>query len=407
MKKFRSLLIISILVFSLVGCGLQRPIANGKTILHLALREGAYSEAVKSGLEEFERRNNVTCIVTEYSEADLRETIADSTKSREEGSVDLCMVDGSWMAEFAAGGVLANLSDYGYSLDSDIIPATTDVCYYNGDVYLAPYYGNVTVLMYNKQILASSGYEPEDIKSLEDVLAICRYAKNTGHEGFLYRGDSYNNLVVDFLPILLSYGGWVVDEDNHPIVEDDNFYYATLFYKDLIATGTTASKNEVIEMLSTGKAAMAIGWPGWYVSADQWTVGFMALSGRANPSSAAYNSNVYGIWTLGVADSSLHKEEAVALLEYLMNPDVQMDSVEAGGVPCRYSVLTNQEVLRFHPEYEEICNALESGQYRPIMMEWNAFSDILGKYLEAIINEELTPQKGLMAAEDELQELMK
>ena len=63
--------------------------------------------------------------------------------------------------------------------------------------------------------------------------------------------------------------------------------------------------------------------------------------------------------------------------------------------------------MRFHPEYEEICNALESGQYRPIMMEWNAFSDILGRYLEAIINEELTPQKGLMAAEDELQELMK
>jgi ABC-type glycerol-3-phosphate transport system substrate-binding protein len=160
-------------------------------------------------------------------------------------------------------------------------------------------------------------------------------------------------------------------------------------------------------MLSTGKAAMAIGWPGWYVSADQWTVGFMALSGRANPSSAAYNSNVYGIWTLGVADSSMHKEEAVALLQYLMDPEVQLDSVEAGGVPCRYSVLTNQEVLRFHPEYEEICNALESGQYRPIMTEWNDFLEILGRYLEAIMKDEVTPQKGLMAAEDELQELMK
>ena len=89
-----------------------------------------------------------------------------------------------------------------------------------------------------------------------------------------------------------------------------------------------------------------------------------------------------------------------------MDPDVQKLSVESKGVPCRYSVLTDKEVLRFHPEFEEICNALESGQYRPIMTEWNEFSDILGKHMRMILQEEISPQKGLMAAEDELQELM-
>ena len=33
------------------------------------------------------------------------------------------------------------------------------------DIYLAPYYGNVTVMMYNKQLLADAGYAPEDIDS--------------------------------------------------------------------------------------------------------------------------------------------------------------------------------------------------------------------------------------------------
>lgn len=406
MKKFRMTLIIISLVVSLAGCALERPVVNGNTVLNLALREGAYSEAVKSCLKDFERKYNITCNVEEYSEADLRKAITDSNNIREEGSVDLCMVDGSWMAEFVESDLLTNLSDYGYSLDSDIIPATTDICYYDGDVYLAPYYGNVTVLMYNKQILATGGFSEEDLYTLDGMLKVCEYAKSIGKEGFLYRGDTNGNLVVDFLPILLSHGGWVVNEDQRPIVEDENFYNAMLYYKELVGTGAAMTKNEIIGALSTGEAAMAIGWPGWYVASDDWTVGFMALSGHANAVSPAYNSNLYGIWTLGVARTSTHKDEAVELLEYLMDPDVQKQSVEAKGVPCRYSVLTDKEVLRFHPEFEEICNALESGQYRPIMTEWNEFSDILGKHMRMILQEEISPQKGLMAAEDELQELM-
>ena len=67
-------------------------------------------------------------------------------------------VNGPWMAEFTENGVLANLSEMGYSFDDDIIPATTTICKVGEDIYLAPYYGNVTVMMYNKQLLADAGY---------------------------------------------------------------------------------------------------------------------------------------------------------------------------------------------------------------------------------------------------------
>ena len=93
-----------------------------------------------------------------------------------------------------------------------MIPATTTICYVGDDLYLAPYYGNVTVLLYNKANVEAAGYTGDTILSLEDMLAICEKAKADGKLGFIYRGDSQNNLVVDFLPILLSYGGWVIDE---------------------------------------------------------------------------------------------------------------------------------------------------------------------------------------------------
>lgn len=81
--------------------------------------------------------------VLELGEDTLHQNVANDT----EGKYDLCMVDGSWMAEYTAKGLLANLSQFGYELDEDIIPATKTICYKDDNVYLAPYYGNVTVLL--------------------------------------------------------------------------------------------------------------------------------------------------------------------------------------------------------------------------------------------------------------------
>ena len=402
MKKFRVSLIITCLFISLVGCAGS---STGKTVLNLALREGVYSEVVKSCLAEFEKENNVLCHVQEYSEAELRETIYNSKKN--EGTVDLCMVDGSWMAQFCEDGVLTNLSDYGYSMDSDIIAATTDIAYYNGDIYLAPYYGNVTVLMYNKRVLQENGYEVQDIRSLTDIYDICKSVRENGKNGFLYRGDTNNNLVVDFLPILLSYGVWVVDEENQPILDDPFFASAVSYYNDLIATGEALPRDDLMQQLVEGKAAMAIGWPGWYANIDSEDVGFCALSGRAFEGAAAYNSNVYGIWTLGVSATSQHQKESVDLLKYLMDQDVQRESVAHGGVPCRYSVLLDSNVVREYPEYASICDALETGQYRPITPKWNDFSEIFGAHLRQILDGDVGVESGLEAAQAELVDLMR
>ena len=82
-----------------------------------------------------------------------------------------------------------------------------------------------------------------------------------------------------------------------------------------------------------------------------------------------------------------------------------LNSVEAGGVPCRYSCLLNEDVLAEHPHYEEICNALEAGQYRPIMSNWNEFSEVLGGYMREIMEGTYDVPTGLAAAQEELMNL--
>jgi len=378
---------------------------DGLPELTLALRSGIYSDVIRECLPAFEEENAVRCNVLELSEDDLHSLVTNDSDNTE-GSYDLCMVDGSWMAEYTDRKVLADLGGLGYELDDDIIPATTQICYHEGKTYLTPYYGNVTVLLYNRFLLKMAGYEPSDLVSMEDILTICKSSESIGNLGFMYRGDSNNNYVVDFLPVLLSFGGWLVDEENKPTVDTPEFKRAMNFYIELINTGKAETRDKLVMAIANNAATMAIGWPGWYTPAKKSAADYCAIAGKENMESRAYNANVYGIWALGIPNNSTNKELAVKLLEHLMDREVQRSTIPSGGVPCRYSSLKDEEVLKDYPQYREVCNALENGIYRPIMVEWPEFYGILGQEMDYMINGQKSVDEGLMAAQERLEDLL-
>ena len=398
------------LIFLLSSCTKkeERPkliVDENTKYITIALRAGIYSDVIEYCLPEFEIANNVKCNVEKLSEDGLHKKVASASEKGAE-AIELCMVDGSWMAECAAKGSLMELSQLGYQLDDDIIPATTKISYYNDKLYLAPYYGNVTVLLYNKMLLKFTGFNTEKIKSLEDIYTICLKAKKSRNLGFMYRGDTNNNVVVDFLPILLSFDGWVVDKNNKPTVNTKEFNDALTFYMKLIATGKADSKDNLTMAIANGAAAMGIGWPGWYTPNKKSAADYIALNGKAYSISPNRNANVYGVWTLGIPASSREPEISAALLKFLMDKEMQKRTVMLGGVPCRYSSLKDPEILQKFPQYNAVCSALEGGIYRPIMTEWTDFYTILGDEMKKIISKEESVDDGLKKAQARLEQML-
>ena len=391
------------MILSLCGCGSGN---TKKDKLTIAVRSGIYAEVIKKCIPGFEEETGITCEIVEFSEEELRENLLNDSVNKN-GIYDLCMIDGSWVAEFMAGGILTDLSEKGYSFDDDIIPATTSICISNDDIYLVPYYGNVTVLMYNKNVASELGYEESDIDSLDDIVKYSLLAQENGYGGFACREDSENNTVVDFLPILRSFGGWVVDEDNKPTVNSEEFRKALELYLFLIENGKTASKEEIIDGIENGDISVAIGWPGWCDPGVNVNTEYISIPGKVSDDSVIYNSNIYGIWDLGIPANCTDKDSALLLLEYLMDPDVQRQTVPYGGIPCRYSILNDPEMLSLNPHLEEICEALDNGIYRPVIKEWPVFYAILGEKMKKIIDGELSLDEGLLLAQTELEVLMK
>lgn len=420
MKKALSLILALAMALSLAACGggktetpsdSNTPADNTSaepTKLSLILRGGTYADVIKECLPAFEAEHNVVCEVQELSEGDLYSGIA-LDAINDKGSYDLCMVDGSWMAEFTENGVLANLSEMGYSFDDDIIPATTTICKVGEDIYLAPYYGNVTVMMYNKQLLADAGYAPEDIDSFADLMDIAQKTKaaDSNKNGFLIRGGSADNILSDFLPHLVVHGGWVVDENNNPTVDTPEFKAAMQEYLDLYALGSTLDKDNIVASVTSGETALAQIWPGWYTPTADGPANYTTIPTKLTDDSAPVDAvALQGVWCIGIPDNAPHKDLALELLEYVMSPEVQLASIENNGVPCRYSCLTDSTVLETYPHLQTVCGALETGVYRPVIEEWTEFTNILGTEMDNIIQGTKTMDEALAYAQEQLEQLM-
>ena len=418
MKKALSLILALAMALSLAACGgskTETPADNGgstadntsaePTQMTLILRGGTYAEALKASLPDFEAEHNVKIDVQELSFDDLHTGIAlDAVNPT--GAYDLCMVDGSWMAEFTENNVLANLSEMGYSFDDDIIPATTTICKVDDNIYLAPFFGNVTVMLYNKQLIADAGYTPEDITTFEDLKVIAQKTKDAGKTGFLIRGGSADNIVSDFIPHLLVHGGWVIDENNQPTVDTPEFKAAMQEYLDLYALGGTMDKDDIVAAIDGGTAALGQAWPGLYVPTADTNANYTVIPTKLNDSDTPKNTSMYGVWCIGIPNNAPHKDLALELLEYVMSPEVQLASIEVGGVPCRTSCLLNEDVLATYPQYETVCAALQTGVYRPVIAEWTQFTNILGTEMDNIIQGTKTIDQGLADAQTQLVELM-
>ena len=388
MKKFA---VIMSLLLALCICSVS--FAQEPETLTLLLRAGTYGEVIKALIPEFEAAHNCKIEFSEETFDDLHTKISMDAINAE-GTYDVIVVDGSWKAEFIDNDILADLTELGYAYDEDIIPATLPAGVGpDGHAYLIPFFGNVTVFMYNQDLIDkyNNGVVPTN---WADVLTLAQTMKADGVDGYLLRAGAGDSNVSDFLPVLKSFGAWVMNDDYSEITINTPEAKAALqMYIDLYKAGNMLDKDNIVAAINSGSAAMGVGWPGW--GADHYTT----LPTRASADAEAQNSSIYGCWFIGMAANSTHKDLALEFLKEVTSAEFQQSTVEIGGVPCRESCLLNEDSLKINPNLEVVYNSLAVGTYRPFVTFWSEFYTTFGPYIEAAVMGQMTVDEAMEAAQ--------
>lgn len=381
-------------------------VAPEPVTLTIAARGGSHVDVINSVKEEFETKYNVKIEVLGLEASDLKQKVAlDAANS--EGSYDLVMIDDPVMTEYAESGVLLDLTQNGYTNDTDFVKQSLDIGknpYATGDTYALPFAGNVQLLFYNQTVLDNLGATVPT--NWDEVLKVAKAAKKAGQNGYVIRGEQGNPIVSDFLPILWANGGNVFDDKWNVVIESKEAKKALQLYCDLLSQGANYVKDDIVASVSDGSSAMALGWPSWFISGKDTKAAYAAIPSKISADSTVNATGMIGNWMMGVPANSTHKKLAIELLTYLTSAQVQKKAVDVGGVPTRTSVFTDSEVLTKYPYFTTIYEATGNSVVRPRTAKWSKVEEVFGAELSNVISGVKTIDEGLADAKKAIEQVM-
>ena len=220
----------------------------------------------------FEKENpGITVNFATYTEGDLRAAI-EKDVSTHSNSFNVIMIGPYEEPLFAKNGWLVDLtktytnSDPSYDA-SDLLPAVAKALSYNGDLYSAPFYGESSMLYYNKSMLSAAGVTMPLHPTWAQVQAAAAKLNQPGKvAGICLRGlAGWGDNMASLDTVINTFGGewyntsWQAQLDSPADTAAINFYVNLI--KNYGESGASNdSFNQLLTLYGQGKCAM------WYDS---------------------------------------------------------------------------------------------------------------------------------------------
>ncbi|PID63790.1 MAG: ABC transporter substrate-binding protein [Gammaproteobacteria bacterium] len=411
-------------IFGLAG------VAAAETDLTIAIPESTDAVGIESIVDSYPGAD-VTVVKAPYAELFDRMSAAARSGS---GEFDIVMMDDPWIPFFAENDYLENLTPYFVAdgvgaPDSDFLAQSLALCrnpYGTGAFICLPFAGNAQMFFYDWRQFERHGVfgAPEN---WDDVIKAARGVSMAGRSdsfgygtldqrpglsryGYVYRGAEGNPIVADFLPILWSYNGSVMNEKGKITLDTPEALRALDVFLQLAnyapPAATKYGAEEAGESIAMGVSASSINWPNWIsVFEDPEKSAVVGRIAYASiPDGSAVGRAEIGHWVLGIAAASDDKQKAFDFITWATSPEQQRIAAEAGNPPVRYSVLTDPELTqqdRFR-HYPTLMESILFSRPRPRHASWVEMERVLGTHLYRVLHGEVSPEDALAAAQHDL-----
>jgi sorbitol/mannitol transport system substrate-binding protein len=327
----------------------------------------------------FEKQNpGITVKFATYTEGDLRAAI-EKDVSTHSNAFNVIMIGPYEAPLFAKNGWLDNLSTQFVAGDpsydaSDLLPPIAKSLSYNGDLYAVPFYGESSMMYYNKTLFKAAGLTMPQHPTWTQIASFAAKLNQPGKQaGICLRGlAGWGDNMASLDTVVNTFGGEWYNMNWAPQLTSPAFEQATNFYVNLVRsdgeTGASAdSFNQLLTLYGQGKCAM------WYdstVAATSLATTYPSVYAQTGyafaPVDKTTSSGWLWSWSLGIPQGTANSGAAWKFVSWATSK--QYDSLVASkygwsAVPpgSRTSLYSNPDYLKAAAPFASITLASIDG----------------------------------------------
>ena len=347
--------------------------AGGSVTLNLATVNNGQMKDMEKLKTEYEAANaGVKVNFQVMEESDLRSAVTADVASGA-GQYDIVTIGAYETPQWGANGWLQDLtsvlqSDTAYDVN-DILPPVRDALTHEGKLYAVPFYGESSILMYNKETLDKAGVTIGNNPTWQEVAAAAKKVNSSDMSGICMRGKpGWGDLFAPLTTVVQTFGGNWYNAQWDATVDTPEWKEAVSFYKKLLDESgqkdpVSYSFNECLTALKEGKAAM---WSDASVAASMLESADSPVKGKMGyahmPVVKTKESGWLWSWNLAVPSTTKNKDAAIKFVKWATSKDyIKLVGQKIGWSNVPPGSRTSTYAL---PEYKEAAKA-----YAPITLE--------------------------------------
>ena len=357
--------------------------ADGDVTLTLATVNNPQMKDMEQLKGSFEDDNpGIKVDFVQMEEGDLRAAVTADVASGA-GQYDIVTVGAYEVPQWGAQGWLTDLTpalaeDASYDVE-DTLPAVRTALTVDGKQYAVPFYGESSILMYNKEMTDAAGITISDQPTWQEVATAAKALNTPDVAGICLRGKpGWGDLFAPLTTVVQTFGGAWYDENWDAQVNSPEFVEGVNFYADLLKSAGEAdpvsnSFTECLNLLQSGKVAM------WYDASVAASIledpATSAVAGKMGYSHApVYKTEESGwlwSWNLAVPKTTKNAEAATTFVKWATSKEYQQlvgetlgwTRVPPGARTSTYSIPEYKEAAAaFAPITLDVMNAVNPEQ---------------------------------------------
>jgi multiple sugar transport system substrate-binding protein len=335
------------------------------------------------------------------------------------GEIDVIPGDVPWTAEFAENGWIVDVSSrFPEGERRKFVNGQIQSLIYESKIWGKPWYADVGLLYYRKDLLEQSGFS-EPPKTWEELKEMAeKVVQDSGTRyGFVFQGANDETGVCNGLEYVWTHGGDVLDGDR-VIIDSPESVAGLTTEQSMISEGVApqAVANYTFSGSATaflnGDSVFCRNWPFMYGAAGnpemskikREQVGVSPLPVGKGQSES---TSCLGGWNLLINASSQMQDEAWEFVQFMTSEESQKAyTLSASTLPTLHALYDDREILEEVPVVALSREALQNARPRPISPYYSEMAREMAQQFNNVLRGAISPEVAVETLQSELQQII-